>query len=231
MKKKNGVTLSPAVGVDTSSHDFFIVYSSPQSPMQTPWVCVLDYACSWAGGQTSDSGIVSALTTSLHNSGVTYDPGQHYTNPDESVTPIIYDASFNLTSLLNGMNTNITSVQMDCRDFSNILSICAGSLGANGYYNILKRQDDAHFNTNYIHPAGGSWGTANWGYHQVGWYWNSDVADTAADLDGDGYPSTSPSTDLLIIGDKTVNQYLPIFSSDSNVQQYLVSRLNNNQIY
>jgi hypothetical protein len=223
VSKINGVQQAPSIMIDTSFPEGYVVFSTPQPPMQTPWVGVLDYACSWGTG-TTEANIVSHLTSSLHNSGVTYDPTGHYTQPSGGDL----NNAFSLTQLLYDINDNISNVDMDCRDFSNFLNVLSNSLGVDGYFKILSRSDSQLFAYNYIHPANLSWmnGVGNeWAFHQVAWYWNSDVADASADLDGEGDPSEYPCTDLFVNGNMSLSNYLQLFTNDSAVQCTLTSRL------
>jgi hypothetical protein len=70
--KVNGVPRGPFFAGSTS-HTYYIVQSTPQPPLSEPWTDVLDYSCSWASGQTTTTGVVSAITSSLYTSGFNYE--------------------------------------------------------------------------------------------------------------------------------------------------------------
>lgn len=123
----------------TTHHCCYVLIDEPQTPMDEPWIDVLDYACSWANGENNSSAIIQSLTSNLYNYGVTYDGGQHYTS----------GYNLNLTLLLSHLSSP-SNVEMDCRDFSNFLQVLSNSLGIGCQYNRI----DMHCYYNYLFPAG-----------------------------------------------------------------------------
>jgi hypothetical protein len=185
-----------AMSNNETDHGYYTLLVAPQDPMSEPCSCVLDYACDWASGQTTSSTIISFLTNSLYNSGVVYDGGTHYTK--NSYT------NLDLTLLLSHL-PNPDEMEMDCRDFSNFLTVLTNALGAIGECNRIYM----HCDYNYLFPAG--WPSKAypdyWNYHQVGWY-NSKVADAATKIDNDSDPTSSPHDWKLAVGDMTLSNYL-----------------------
>jgi hypothetical protein len=204
VSKVNGVEQIPSIYIDDSYHEGYVVLQTPISPMQEPWVGVLDKACSWASGETTASSAVSDMTYELYNYGVEYDGGQHYTTDYTNL---------DLTSLLADL-ADPSSVEMDCRDFSNFLHVLTNSLGVSGKYNRIDRTTSPYwFHYNYILPSGWEhWSTSDWNYHQVGWYYNSNVADAAAKIDNDADPTQGPGdqnhVQKLVVGDMGLSDYI-----------------------
>lgn len=143
-----------------TEHTFYTLLSTPQAPMSTPWVDVLDKACVWANGQNTDSNVLTYLCNNLYtNSGLNYDGGQsHY----DYISYPIQKFQFSLTDFLDEWN------KADCQDMSMFLSILSSSLGAS--LNQTRRIQGV-FSTKNIDPVGitYSWGGVSWNFHHVGW--------------------------------------------------------------
>jgi len=196
---------------ESGDHEYYTVLDEPQSPMAEPWTEVLDYACDWASGRTYRRGALQDLTESLYEYGVEYDGGTHYTSGSYT--------NLNLTSLLNDLS-NPSSVEMDCRDFSNFLQVLLNALGGDCQYNRIDRTSyPYYFCYNYIWPAG--WGSYTfggcWNYHQVGWY-GSEVADASTKIDNDANPRSSPFSWKLAVGDMSLTSYIEKLTSDDDVE-------------
>jgi len=200
-----------AKSTNYTTHTYYTVLTTPQSPMAEPWSNVLDYACEWASGKSTESDVISSITNSLYNCGVEYDGATHYTSGYYSL---------NLSLLLDHLDTPST-VQMDCRDFANFLHVLTNSLGLSGKYNVINNLSPPYdFDYNYILPAGlDEEITGNWLMHQVGWY-NYKVADASAKIDNDSSPSSSPHSWKLVVGDMLLSAYLDKLSEEplSSVQ-------------
>lgn len=197
-----------ATSTNYTTHTYYTLLSTPQAPMAEPWSSVLEYACDWASGQSTESNVLSSLTNELYDCGVEYHGGEHYTK--SSFT------NLDLTDLLDDLS-NPSTVQMDCRDFSNFLHVLSNAVGMDGEYYRIYHTDTSYpnfpyifqaFLYNYLYPAG--WPAPDdgdyWNYHQVGWF-DSKVADPAAKIDNDVNPTTSPHTWKLVVGDLTIAQY------------------------
>ncbi len=197
----------------TGPHTYYTLLAAPQSPMSEPWTEVLDYSCDWARNKSSTSSALSELVEELYNYGVTYDGGSHYTR--NSYT------NLDLTNLLNDL-PNPSSVEMDCRDFSNFIQVLLNSIGGQCQYNRIDRTSYPYFfTTNYILPANGNWGTVNWNYHQVGWN-NSKVADASLKIDNDSDPTSSPHSAKLARGDMSLSSYIDKLTETPDVSSVAV---------
>ena len=171
-------------------HSYYTLLATPQAPMAEPWTDVLDYACDWASGQSTDAGVLSSLTSGLYNSGLDYDGFQsHYklNPPWPNTTKTIFD----LTDFLDDWN------KADCQDCGMFLSIISSSLGASL---TQSRRISGSFYTNLIDPLGStySWVQVSWVFHHVGWFNN--VYDPSIRLDYD-------NTEYIPINKNIYNPY------------------------
>jgi len=147
----------------TTHHCCYVLYDEPQAPMDEPWIDVLDYACSWASGETSEYSIIVSITEGAYgNIGKEY-----YGGGTHAVFP-----NFNLTGLL-------ADNWADCRDMSAVVQVFSNSLGIQG---VQVRRIDGPFAYKPILPVGKtSWSSSIWNFHQVGYY--SNVFDACLQLD------------------------------------------------
>jgi hypothetical protein len=152
-----------ATSTNSTSHTYYTLLAAPQSPMSEPWTSVLDYACDWASGESTNSNVLYYLCYNLYNSsGLDYDGGQsHY----ECISYPSQKLQFNLTDFLQEWN------KADCQDVSMFLSILSGSLGANL---SQTRRIQGDFTTKSIDPVESTfgWRTVSWSFHHVGWLSN-----------------------------------------------------------
>jgi len=155
--KIGGTTQTPPLSVDTSYHRYYVLLDTPQAPMTEPWATVLNYACSWASGATSSSGVVSGVTTGAYNGNFkNYSSnGTHFYPPDLYLTNI-FNADW-----------------VDCRDMSGIVQVFSNALGVT-QYSVTYKRIEGPFDTKNFDPIGSpSWTNYKpWYYHQVGWYQN-----------------------------------------------------------
>jgi hypothetical protein len=209
----NNSNYCAARGTTDTSHHFYTLLAAPQAPMVQPWERVLDYACDWAGGQSTEPTIITSLTTNLYNSGAKYDGNNHHTIGSKS--------NLYLTYLLNDLDAAPTNTYMDCRDFANFLHVLSNALGLNGCYHVIYHNNSScdnvtfQFYYNYLFPAGQSPTRGYWNFHQVGWYNNSNVADASTQIDNDDNPTASPYSWKLSVGDMTISGYFDKLSEDS----------------
>jgi hypothetical protein len=142
----------------TGSHTYYILLATPQQPMSIPWTDVLDYACVWAAGQTSEDQAVTLITTKAYtNFGKNYDGGGTHAP----------GTTFHLTSLL-------ASSWADCRDMSATVHVFTRAIG--GTQTDVRMINDPNpyvenFKYKSIDPVGNpSWQTRWWNFHQVANY-------------------------------------------------------------
>jgi hypothetical protein len=152
-----------ALSNNTTTHSYYTLLGSPQAPMAIPWTSVLDFACDWASGQSTNSSVLYYLSYNLYNSsGLDYDASQsHY----DYISYPSQKFEFNLSDFLDEWN------KADCQDMSMFLSILSSSIGAS--LNQTRRIQGS-FSTKSIDPVGTtySWGAITWNFHHVGWLSN-----------------------------------------------------------
>lgn len=163
----NGVQQSPSIYIDNSYHDGYIVLSTPQSPMQQPWVGVLDKACYWAAGETSSNGVASDVTYGVYNYLADQDGDLDY------VTVTSYSSGFQtfyLTSFLDSLSIS-SNVCVNCTDVANIFCIFSSALGCSSTTKRIYTSAQDTLYTESIDPIGNanSWAATIWSYHQIGW--------------------------------------------------------------
>ncbi|MCF8358392.1 MAG: hypothetical protein K9H26_06510 [Prolixibacteraceae bacterium] len=152
-----------ATSTNSTSHTYYTLLAVPQAPMDEPWSSVLDYACDWASGQTTEYYIISSITEGAYdNIGKEY-----YGGDSHAVLP-----NFNLTGFF-------ADDWADCRDMSAVVQIFSNALGAQS---IQVRRIDGQFVYKLILPIGKyNWTSGTWNFHQVGYY--SNVFDACLQLD------------------------------------------------
>lgn len=195
-----------ATSTNYTTHTYYTLLSTPQAPMTEPWSSVLNYACSWASGESVEASVISSITNELYTSGVKWDGGVHYTRGSYT--------DFYLSDLIDDISIP-GNVEMDCRDFANFLHVLTNSLGVSGKYNIIDKLSSPYNITyNYLLPANcSSINNGNWDFHQVGWF-GIKVADASCKIDNDSNPSSSPNTWKLPVGDMALSTYLDKLSED-----------------
>ncbi len=149
---------------DSGFHAYYTLLDDPVSPMQEPWTQVLDYTCSWASGQTTNSGTIKKITEGAYNNiGKTYYGGDSHT----------YAQNFYLT---NFFSENYA----DCQDMSAVVQTFSNAVGIS---NVKVRRVLGPFYTQYILPIGTSnWlYSIEWGIHQFSYY-NNKVYDAVLKL-------------------------------------------------
>jgi hypothetical protein len=181
----------------TGTHLLYTTHAAPQPPMTTPWVDVLEYATTWAGGETTEAAVVEEIVEGIYSSGMVYSGAQHHTS---GMT------SFDLTSLFNELRTPGLTVYMDCRDCANLFHVLTNALGFNHEYLRIPGQ----FLYEQLWPMGHSNCNSNWwNYHQVGWC-GSEVADASAKLD-------CPPPLVTAICNITANSYINYLTNTSGI--------------
>jgi len=167
--KIGGTTQTPPLSVDTRYHGYYVLLDTPQAPMTEPWTAVLDYACSWASGATSSSGVVSGVTTGAYNGNFK----NYRYSPSHCAPPTLY-----LSNLLN-------DTEADCGDMAGVVQVFSNAIGLAQYSVQYKKIDSNNntFTTKQIDPIGSdmSWQSVTWGWHVIGWY-NSSVYDACIRL-------------------------------------------------
>lgn len=149
-----------ALSTNYTTHTYYTLLTTPQAPMAEPWSSVLDYACDWASGQTTEFNVVTKITEGAYNN-----LGKTYTGSAGTHAPLPY---FNLTSFLN-------QNWVDCRDMSAVVQVFTNALGGS---NIMVRSVNYYsgsFTYKPIRPIGWTIWTDeddwpdNWNFHQFGY--------------------------------------------------------------
>ena len=200
-KNINGASTPAASMGTTGEHLLYTVYGTPNAPMTTPWLQVIDRASIWAQGQATLTGARTEITAGLNSiadvdGDVDYNPMNFYTSgPFASF-------QFNLTDFLWDLDTRI-NMEINCADSANALHVYQNALGLGLQYRIL----GIGGLTNYIDGIGNGntanstdpvedWRQWEWSWHSVGWLGSNSVYDATLHLDGDGIPSAPPHTRL-----------------------------------
>ena len=159
----------------TGEHKIYTVFDTPRAPMKEPWWEVLEYACNWANGETSASGVSSKIVQRMYDSGIRYHGfSEHYTYP--------HHETFYLNQLFSDLRTPGFTVYMDCRDCANFFLCLTNALGFNDQYMVIKSEKNQGFRYKSLRPIGHSWCNGDiWNFHQVGWC-GSMVADSSVKL-------------------------------------------------
>ena len=188
----DGVVQSPAKVCGGTTHNYYTILSEPQTPMSKPWTQVLDYTCSWASGETTDSGAATDITRNLYSNFGDQDGDIDYTF-DASIYSISdpYYRNFYLTSFLDSLSIS-SNVYVNCNDMANLFAIYSAAIGIESETKQLKRNAGTDI-TNVIDPIGSTYGeqTATWNNHQYGWLDLSKVYDAVLKFESETYPPTN----------------------------------------
>ena len=143
-----------ALSTNYTTHTYYTLLTTPQAPMAEPWSSVLDYACSWASGQSNNLSAVTKITEGAYNNlDVVY-----YGWDSHAAT-----SNFYFTEMLD-------DGWADCRDMSAIVQICSDAIGVSG---VQVRRINGSFTYKPIIPIGKSyWEEGTWNFHQVGYFSN-----------------------------------------------------------
>ncbi len=166
-KNVNGSSTPDVYMGETGEHLLYSVNSTPQPPMATPWLDVLEYATGWASGMTNEADVVNGVISGLYNSVMVYDGWGHHTTGA---------ATFSLNDLFTELRTGGFTVYMDCRDCANFFHVLTNALGFSHEYLRIP----GPFTFEPLDPMGPApCAGGGWNYHQVGWC-GSHVADGSA---------------------------------------------------
>jgi len=109
-----------------TQHTYYTLLATPQAPMSIPWTEVLDYACVWAGGETSQANAATKITEFLYACGFNYETGLGA--PRYSFYQ--YPTYFNVTLLLFDLQYP-TDIAVNCLDMGRAVVTFGNALGAN----------------------------------------------------------------------------------------------------
>ncbi len=195
-----------------TTHTVYTLLSTPQAPIGTPWIEVLDYSCVWASGQTSNTGVMQKIVEGLYNNtGFLYDINSgapRYTSYSTQ--------SFNLSSMLSDIGGS--QIIVNCYDMGKAVSIFANILGCNsnyaftnpfGYLNCIKAIGRGWSNNPFYASMGTVPimgedddyydGRSGFGNHAFCMFGGS-IYDACLKVDTDSNPDAAPHTESWAIG-------------------------------
>jgi hypothetical protein len=203
-----------ATSTNSTSHTYYTLLAAPQAPMDEPWTSVLDYACSWASNQSSETNTVQKIVEEFYNeSGFKYDVVDGSSRYSGKTTQ-----SFNLGYMITDLNSSSSDIIVNCYDMGKAVDILASSLGCNtdyalsqpfGYLNCIKAIGRSwannpfyEYNTIYPDPVFSSYpivgedddyydGRSNFGNHAFCESY-SNIYDACLKVDTDDNPDAPP---------------------------------------
>lgn len=111
-----------------TTHTYYTLLSAPQAPMGTPWTEVLNKACSWASGETSEADVMHEIVQGLYwYTDFLYDINYGAPRYTSSTTQ-----SFNLTKMLSEIGGS--NIIVNCYDMGKAVKIFTTVLGCNSNY-------------------------------------------------------------------------------------------------
>ena len=172
---KIGATSYPNFHMASTRLDYYTVYDTPVTTMETPWVGVLDGACDWAHGCTTALDVLSDVTTGIYEELGDTDGGIDY-----RVDPVYTSDNylFDLEDFLYHLSSE-DSVRVNCYDVANIFNIYTTALGISTQTKRIWNDEDA-FTTNSADAIGcgiDDFVSYQWYRHQFGYYNSSYVYD------------------------------------------------------
>jgi len=173
---KIGTTSYPNFHMGSTRMDYYTVFDTPVTTMESPWIGVLDGACDWAHGCTTALDVLSDVTT-----GIYYDledtDGDIDWQTDSVYTGDNY-YSFDLDNFLYHLSSE-DDVMVNCTDVANIFNIYTTALGISTQTKRIYK-DEGTFDTNLADAIGwniGDFVSYPWYNHQFGYYNSSYVYD------------------------------------------------------
>ncbi len=200
-KNVNGTPSGTTDMGETGEHLLYTTYATPNAPMTTPWLEVIDSACIWAGGESNITSARTAVTAGLNNIGdldgdIDYVTYSNYSGGTFSAF------TFNLTQFLMDLGSR-SNLVLYCADCAGALQVYCNAIGLDlGYVKL-----NLSGTTNYFDPIGNgnpsnstdpqeNWQTIGWGWHCVGWLPGNIIYDACLHLDGQGSPASCPCSRL-----------------------------------
>jgi hypothetical protein len=113
-----------ALSTINTYHTYYSLFEEPKVPMEIPWSSVLDYACTWANGQSLTSNIATEITENIYEVGFNYDSvsgGPRYCRPG-------YPEYFNLSLLVSDLSVN-PNIEVNCLDMGRAVVTFCNALG------------------------------------------------------------------------------------------------------
>lgn len=198
------------------------IQASTSSETQLPWTAILDYACVWAAGKTTETDIATAVTQEVNtNIGLSYDTNAGA--PFFTDTTPGGDMRFMATKFVNYLSGVVLSSRANCTDCATMVATFSNILGCNltesTMYDSVSGSGFSGFYCNkMIAIGGGAWAypfplqpfpnNVTFAYHEVAWMgslgYNDNLYDACLQCDSGSNPWnwTDPSI--------THTPYLPV---------------------
>lgn len=168
--------------ITTTNHRVYVLMCVPRLPwqqganrlnLQLPWTDVLDYACQWAAGATSQDTAMSLITTKVNQGiGLQYD----VVNGASKYTDNVPSQSFLCTQFLAYLSTGGGNGKVvNCTDCATLVTSFANILGCNVFASTMADEMPPKngFACNQILAIGyTTWKPpfqGNFSYHEVAW--------------------------------------------------------------
>lgn len=200
--------------IDTTHHRVYTVVGIPTAPWvqqpyapentALPWAEVLDVACAWATGATTEDDVARRLTQSTYDLGSTV--LEYGCPPFEAYSNTLLDV-FHCTSFLERLRGGIGNGRfVNCSDCATIVSTFSNVLGCDLWQSRMGRYVPA-FDTNPILAMGSDRWQSPCGlgqgflFHEVAWKSectsDDEVCDASLAVDADRFPHAAPQRALL----------------------------------
>jgi hypothetical protein len=165
--------------------------------MAEPWSSVLDYACDWDSGETSNVSITTEITEYLYGCGFDYETtqgGSTYSHPNY----YSYPHHFNVSQLISDLS-NPDNIDVNCLDMARAIVTFGNALGTD----LELIRFSGGYTLNHIDPIGSALATNNtfstplidddcrtggFGYHAFAKDGNNHIWDATLRYDIDSYP-------------------------------------------
>jgi hypothetical protein len=196
---------------ETGNHLLYTTYATPNAPMNSPWLEVLEFSTAWASGESDIEAAREAVVSGLNaiddlDGDIDYVISGRYTSGDFSAF------AFDLSDFLSDLKT-MSDMVWYCADAAGALQIFSNALGLDLGYVVI----DLDATTNFMDPMGNgnpangtdpeeNWQTIYWSWHCIGWRTGDIVYDACLHLDGNGSPASAPFS-RLIAADMPINTY------------------------
>ena len=109
----------------TGPHNYYTVLDTPENPMSEPWTPILEYACDWASGATTDTSGARLITEGIYNDlgDTDYDIDyREFSNYNQ------YYFTFKLSDFLDSLDA-ISGVRVNCNDTGNLFNVFTNAIG------------------------------------------------------------------------------------------------------
>jgi hypothetical protein len=179
---------------EETCHRIYVVMTEPTAPWEAelPWAEVLEHACKWAAGATTEPEAATMVTEQVYRLGET-----RLTHAGSSTYA---KDKFDCTAFLQLLSGGIGNAQaVNCDDCATIVSTFANILGCDLYQSEM----GSDFHTNFVRLIGETeFDTTGFYRHAVAWKNDCGVGDPLYDaflqVDNDKKPANNTNIDPLL---------------------------------